>query len=85
MYLDSSPFFIVLFTLEALSSLGEPEEDYGEMEQFQEGITVRGTKRTKGGLVGTVLWEHGHPKRSITKSRAGDRDLGLRGTLPPLK
>ena len=34
-------------------------------------------KRTMGGLVGTVLWEHGHPMRSTAESRVGP-DLSRR-------
>ena len=40
-------------------------------------------KRTTGGLVGTVLWEHGHPKRSITESRTGLADLSRRQGYGP--
>ena len=40
-------------------------------------------KRTTGGLVGTVLWEHGHPTRSIAESRVGPADLPRRqGSRP---
>ena len=42
-----------------------------------------GDKRDMGGLVGTVLWEHGHTMRSITESRAGLATLPRRQESGP--
>ena len=43
----------------------------------------RGIMQTTGGLIGTVLWEHGHPMRSTAEKRVGPADLPRRQGFGP--